>query len=154
MDEEQDAFVAPLTDYSLYGECIQDLLKRRDVLQLNQQMMADDLAARKKELAGLKSSDQKKSIGAMMGKDPSEVKAVKIEKVEAAINTLEQQAEQASDDLEVANANVSADMERWTAHKNSDMREVFSTLAASRVKYYKATSDAWQTAVHAIEAME
>jgi len=56
--------------------------------QLNQQMLTDDLASRQQELLTLKASDQKKSIGAMMGKDPSQIKAEKIEKLEAAIATV------------------------------------------------------------------
>jgi len=71
----------------------------------------------------------------------------------AALVQLEQQTEQASDDLEVANANVSADMDRWRTHKDQDLMVMFKDLAESQMAFYQATSDAWETAVHTIEAM-
>lgn len=57
-------------------------MKRRDALQLHCELIMEELDKKRQEKEDVTNSDQKRSFGTLMGKDPNLVKQEKIDKLE------------------------------------------------------------------------
>ncbi|XP_035827474.1 sorting nexin-30 isoform X2 [Aplysia californica] len=151
IDDTDTRFAQPLKEYLLYSECIKTVLRRRDAIQNEYDMVVDELAKRKDDKDNIKTSDQTYSIGALLGKDPEDVKQQKHDKLEVQIADLVHQMESLNDRTVVANADLKADMERWHKHKQRDMRETFMCLADMQISYYEKCLAVWENTIRAIQ---
>ncbi|PVD23207.1 hypothetical protein C0Q70_16470 [Pomacea canaliculata] len=148
IDDTDDNLAQPLKEYILYTECIKAVLRRRDAIQMEYDMVVDELNKRKDEREQLKISDQTYSIGAFLGKDPEDVKHQKQEKLEQQIVELTRQMEVLNDRSVVANADLKADMERWHKTKQRDVKEILIGMADRQIRYYE------KDAIRAIQKRE
>lgn len=115
----------------------QEALKKRDTVQLNLQLAEESLDSRRMEKHSVERSDGKFSMGSLFGgKTPEEVKAEKQAKLDTQIAELTQHVEGAHDSLEVTNANVTADMDRWRQQKDGDLRKIILSLAEANLAYF------------------
>ncbi|KAK0069849.1 sorting nexin-30 [Biomphalaria pfeifferi] len=151
IDDTDSKFAQPLKEYLLYTECIKLVLRRRDAIQNQYDMVVDELAKRRDEKENVKSSDQTYSIGAFLGKDPEDVKQQKHEKLEQQISDLIHQMESLNDKTVVANADLKADMERWHKHKQRDLRETFMNMADLQIAYYEKCLSVWESTIRSIQ---
>ncbi|PIK42543.1 putative sorting nexin-30-like, partial [Apostichopus japonicus] len=92
------------------------------------------------ESVKVKISDQNYSIGAIMGKDPQEVKEEKGVKLETQIEKLQTQVEFLNDKTECANADLKADVDRWHRNKRKDTKDAFIGMAGRHITYYENVS--------------
>eukprot|EP00052_Salpingoeca_macrocollata_P007399 m.59686 g.59686 ORF g.59686 m.59686 type:complete len:471 (-) comp16015_c0_seq2:153-1565(-) len=122
-------------EYRLFGEGILHLLKRRDSLELDRQVLDEDLYCKKSERRELEESDQKLSFGALFGKTPEAVKAEKLEKNSQEIEQMTRQLESVGNAVEVANASIIADMSRWHEDKEADFAALFVALADANIEH-------------------
>ncbi|CAL1548533.1 unnamed protein product [Lymnaea stagnalis] len=151
IDETDSRFSQPLKEYLLYSECIKTVLRRRDAIQNQYDMVVEELSKRKDEKENIKSSDQTYSIGAFLGKDPEDVKQQKHEKLEQQISDLIRQMESLNDKTVVANADLKADMDRWHKHKQRDLRETFMNMADLQIVYYEKCLTLWENTIRTIQ---
>ncbi|XP_055884371.1 sorting nexin-30-like [Biomphalaria glabrata] len=151
IDDTDSKFAQPLKEYLLYTECIKLVLRRRDAIQNQYDMVVDELAKRRDEKENVKSSDQTYSIGAFLGKDPEDVKQQKHEKLEQQISDLIHQMESLNDKTVVANADLKADMERWHKHKQRDLRETLMNMADLQIAYYEKCLSVWESTIRSIQ---
>ncbi|KAK7101066.1 sorting nexin-30-like [Littorina saxatilis] len=151
IDDTDDNLAQPLKEYILYTECIKAVLRRRDAIQMEYDMVVDELNKRKDEKENVKISDQTYSIGAFLGKDPEDVKHQKEEKLDQMIVDLTRQMEVLNDRTVVANANLKADMERWHKTKQRDVKEILMALADRQIRYYEKCLLVWEDAIRAIQ---
>ncbi|KAL8600698.1 hypothetical protein ACOMHN_057288 [Nucella lapillus] len=151
IDDTDDNLAQPLKEYILYTECIKAVLRRRDAIQMEYDIVVDELSKRKDEKEQVKVSDQTYSIGAFLGKDPEDVKHQKQEKLSQQIVDLTRQMEVLNDRSVVANANLKADMERWHKTKQRDVKEILVALADRQIKYYERSLLIWEDAIRAIQ---
>ncbi|KAH9487708.1 Sorting nexin-30, partial [Bulinus truncatus] len=151
IDDSDSKFAQPLKEYLLYTECIKTVLRRRDAIQSQYDMVVDELGKRRDEKENIKSSDQTYSIGAFLGKDPEDVKQQKHEKLEQQISDLIHQMESLNDKTVVANADLKADMERWHKHKQRDLRETLMNMADLQIAYYEKCLTVWENTIRSIQ---
>ncbi|KAK7492932.1 hypothetical protein BaRGS_00015879 [Batillaria attramentaria] len=154
IDDTDDNFSQPLKEYILYTEAIKAVLRRRDAIQMEYDMVVDELNKRKDEREQVKISDQTYSIGAFLGKDPEDVKHQKQEKLEQQIVDLTRQMEVLNDRTVVANANLKADMERWHKTKQRDVKDILMALADRQIRYYEKSLIVWEDTIRAIQRRE
>ncbi|XP_050397975.2 sorting nexin-30 [Patella vulgata] len=150
IDSTEDDFAQPLKEYILYTESVKGVLRRRDAMQMEYDMIVEELAKKKEEREQIKTSDQTYSIGAFLGKDPEDVKETKREKLEQQLVDLTQQMDMLNDRLVVANADLKADMERWHINKQRDMKEIFLNMAERNIQYYERCLEKWENTVRDI----
>ncbi|BFZ16283.1 hypothetical protein BsWGS_19322 [Bradybaena similaris] len=154
IDDTDTRFAQPLKEYLLYAECIKTVLRRRDAIQNEYDMVVEELNKRKDEKENVKSSDQTYSIGAFLGKDPEDVKQQKHEKLGQQITDLIHQMETLNDKTVVANADLKADMERWHKHKQRDLRETFMYSADLQIAYYEKCLSVWESTIRTIQSKD
>ncbi|XP_041359259.1 sorting nexin-30-like [Gigantopelta aegis] len=151
IDSTDDQLTQPLREYILYSECIKAVLRRRDAMQMEYDMIVDELNKKKEEREQVKTSDQTYSIGAFLGKDPEDVKQQKQEKLEQQIHELTCQMEMLNDRSVVANADLKSDMERWHKTKQHDMKEILVSMADQQIVYYEKCLAAWEDAIKSFQ---
>ncbi|XP_076813432.1 sorting nexin-7-like [Clavelina lepadiformis] len=137
-------FLPPLKEYALYADAVKQVLKKRDIFQSQFERCNEDLKRKKDEKDNLPKSDQSYSIGAMLGKNPELVREQKEEKLSQQIEELSIRREMLSDDLERANTNLRADLDRWNELKIKDVAELLSTFAQSQINYHNGCLSAWE----------
>ncbi|XP_077969760.1 sorting nexin-30-like isoform X3 [Styela clava] len=140
-------FIPPLKEYMLYCDGIEQVFKRRDVMQNQRDKCHEELKRKREEKDNLPASDQSYSLSAMLGKKPDEVKQQKQEKLEQQIEELTKRYEELSDLLEKSNADLKSDMERWKFNKKQDMKQIFTQLAESHITYQSQCLSSWESLV-------
>ncbi|XP_038067971.1 sorting nexin-7-like isoform X2 [Patiria miniata] len=145
-------FLPAAKEYMLYSDAVKGTLRKRDYIQMEYELACEELTRKKNEREQVKISDQNYSLGAIMGKDPSDVKEAKSTKLESQIDKLQKQVDFLSDKSEVANADMKADMERWHRNKRKDVKEMFTGLAAGQVESYKQCLDAWEEVIEVLKS--
>ncbi|XP_048255712.1 sorting nexin-30-like [Haliotis rufescens] len=151
IDSTDDQLLQPVKEYILYTECIKAVLRRRDAMQMEYDMIVEELNKKKDEREHVKISDQTYSIGAFLGKDPEDVKQQKQDRLEQQIADLQRQMEMLNDRTVVANADLKADMERWHKTKQRDMKDNLVNMADRQIQYYEKCLAAWEDAIRAIQ---
>ncbi|XP_071800322.1 sorting nexin-7-like isoform X2 [Asterias amurensis] len=145
-------FLPAAKEYILYADAVKSTLKKRDFIQMEYELACEELTRKKNEREHVKISDQNYSLGAIMGKDPNDVKEAKSTRLDTQIEKLQKQVDYLSDRTEVANADIKADMERWQRNKRKDMKEMFTGLAKNQVECYKQCLDAWEEVIEVLKS--
>jgi len=137
-------FIPRLREYILYADAVKHVFRKRDVYQATNDKILEDLDKKKDELNNLKKSDQSYSLGAIMGKSSSDVLEQKEQKLKNQVDEISSKLEQSSDELEVANTNLRADLEWWSGHKINDIASIFSDYASEQCKFYENCLSTWE----------
>ncbi|XP_022109936.1 sorting nexin-30-like isoform X2 [Acanthaster planci] len=145
-------FLPAIKEYMLYADAVKGTLRKRDFIQMEYELACEELTRRKNEREQVKISDQNYSLGAIMGKDPKDVKDAKSTKLESQIDKLQKQVDFLSDRTEVANADMKADMERWHRNKRKDIKAMFVGLAEGQMESYKQCLDAWERVIGVLKS--
>ncbi|XP_074640780.1 sorting nexin-30-like [Tubulanus polymorphus] len=140
----------PIKEYILYSDAIKAVLRRRDAIQMEYELTIEELNRKKDERDHVRISDQNYSFGAFIGKDPSEVKQHKQDKLETSISELKTTVEELNDKATCANADLKADMDRWEKSKRRDFKRIFISLADRQIEYYQKCLKAWEEAIPSI----
>ncbi|KJE90457.1 sorting nexin 7 [Capsaspora owczarzaki ATCC 30864] len=151
--QEEENYVMALQEYLQYAESVRLLLKRRDALQLHCELIAEELEKKRTEKDSVERSDQKRSFGTMMGKDPNAVKQEKVNKLEQQISELQEAVEKANDENLSANESILADIDRWHITKKEDLKAIFLAMCDVHIKSYQETISAWESLLPQLEAI-
>lgn len=143
-------FVPLIKEYILYADCVKSVLKKRDLFQMEYELAVDEINRKKNEREQVKISDQNYSIGAIMGKNPQDVKEQKGVKLETQIDKLQKQVEFLNDKTECANADLKADLDRWHRNKRRDTKEAFIGMAERHITYYEQMLSGWETVMYVL----
>ena len=143
-DSHDKDFIPRLREYMLYADAVKHVFRKRDNFQALNDKNLDELDKKKDELNNLKKSDQSYSLGAIMGKSSTDVLEQKEQKLKNQVDEISTKLEQSSDELEVANTNLKADLEWWTNHKINDIATIFSDYAADQCKFYESCLSTWE----------
>ncbi|XP_071851145.1 sorting nexin-7-like isoform X2 [Apostichopus japonicus] len=147
-------FVPLIKEYMLYAESVKTVLKKRDLFQVEYELAVEEITRKKNEREQVKISDQNYSIGAIMGKDPQEVKEEKGVKLETQIEKLQTQVEFLNDKTECANADLKADVDRWHRNKRKDTKDAFIGMAGRHITYYENMLSAWEDVMHVLRDLD
>lgn len=141
----------PLREYALYCDAVRLSLKKRDQIQIQHELSSEELQKRRQEKEELESGAQMKSIQALFGKDPEELRREKIDKLSQQIADLVRETDILSDNRATADQDIRADMERWQANKKRDLKALFLEIAERHIKYYQGNVEAWQDALEVVK---
>ena len=120
----------PLREYVLYCDAVRTTLKRRDQIQMEEELSAEELHKKRMEKDELETSTHAtKSIQTFFGKDPEEVKREKLTKLTQQIRDLVAESEVLSDSRATADQDIRADMERWQLNKKRDVKALLVCCA-------------------------
>lgn len=133
----------PSKEYISYAESIRDVLRRRDNVEREYHVMIQLLKEKQAEEESVSADDQKTSVAAVMGKQPEDVKKLKLEKIAGELEELKESMERCQDYTEVTNTTIGADMDRWHEDKNLDLLAMIEGLADSQIEYSKGMISAW-----------
>ncbi|XP_033121989.1 sorting nexin-7-like isoform X2 [Anneissia japonica] len=148
---QQDDFGSVIKEYVLYADAMKNVLKKRDSIQMEYEQCLDELNRKKNEREHVKITDQNYSFAAFMGKDPTDVKQDKSNRLDTQITKLQKQLEVLNDRTEVANADLKADMDRWNKTKRKDIKELFTSWAEGRMKYYDLCLSSWEDVIKTLQ---
>ncbi|XP_071496918.1 sorting nexin-30-like [Diadema antillarum] len=149
MNTFQETEFTPLVkEYILYAESIKSVLKKRDQFQMEHELAMEELNKKKNEREQVKISDQNYSFGAIMGRDPSDVKEAKSGRIESRIEQLQREVEVLSDRTECANADLKADMERWHHNRQKDLKEALRGMAHTQIMCHTGILQAWEEVIN------
>ncbi|XP_013413026.1 sorting nexin-30 isoform X2 [Lingula anatina] len=154
ISETEGEFGQSLKEYILYVEAVKAVLRRRDAMQMEYELAAEELQKKKDEKEAVKISDPSFSFGSLLGKDPSEVKQGKREKLEQQIEELAKEVERLNDRTVCADSDLKADMERWHKFKRKDFRDLFIKMADKQISFYEKSLKAWEDAIPLIQNTE
>ena len=140
----EEEFMPHLREYILYADAVKCVFRKRDTFQAITDRINDDLEKKKDELANLNKSDQSYSLGAIMGKSTSDVLEQKEQKLKIQVDEISNKREESSDQLEIANTNLRADLEWWSNHKLKDIATIFSDYASEQCKFYENCLSTWE----------
>lgn len=151
---QEMSFLPPLREYHLYSDVVKALMKKRDMTQANYERITDEEERKKEERANLPHSDQSYSLGAMMGRNASDVREQKEKKLDQQIEELSKKREEANNQLEVCNTDLRADLERWSLNKTIDIAHAFDQHAASQILYHQECIEAWESVLPQLQEGE
>lgn len=137
-------FIPHLREYMLYADAVKHVFRKRDVYQAINDKNLEDLDKKKDELNNLKKSDQSYSLGAIMGRSSSDVLEQKEQKLKSQVDEISSKMEQSSDELEVANTNLRADLDWWSSHKINDIASIFSDYASQQCIFFENCLSTWE----------
>ncbi|XP_030852262.1 sorting nexin-30 isoform X1 [Strongylocentrotus purpuratus] len=147
---QETDFLPFVKEYSLYTESIKTVLKKRDQFQMEHELAVEELNKKKNEREQVKISDQNYSFGAIMGKDPADVKEAKSGRIVSKIEQLQKEVEVFSDRAECANADLKADMERWHHNRRKDMKDMLSGMAYQQIMSNTGILQAWEDVISSL----
>eukprot|EP00055_Hartaetosiga_balthica_P005201 m.14912 g.14912 ORF g.14912 m.14912 type:complete len:489 (+) comp4393_c0_seq1:63-1529(+) len=152
IEEADKDYVQPFGDFASFPSCVNEALSYRNNIAFKHESYKETLRSKQETLSKLQSSDQKVSIGSIFGKEPEVVKQEKIEATHKAIEEAATAIEKTNDDVTVANANMSAEIERLNEVKDHDIRNLLSSIAAIEIAKFTTMHDAWASVVNTFEA--
>ena len=141
----------PLREYYLYCDSIKQSLKRRDQMQMEDEMCGEELAKRKKEKEELEEGGPMMSLQTFLGKDPEEVRQEKLEKLTQQISDLTTKGEMLREKHQAADQDIKADMEMWQVNKMRDLKALFIEIADRHIKFYEKNVDTWQDSLEVVK---
>ena len=144
--------VPTVKEYTLYADAVKQALKRRDEFEGQFVKSKEELNARCEEKENLLKTDQAYSLGALMGKSPSQIRQEKEEKLDEQISDLSRQTEKLHDSLVKANYDFRTEIERWKKQKTLDISATFSQLAETQVAFHANCLKAWNKTVSTIQS--
>ncbi|XP_062509622.1 sorting nexin-7-like [Corticium candelabrum] len=125
----------PLKEYYLYTDSVKQVLKRRDAVQMDYEMFVDDLRKKEEELDAARTTGQQDKITAL----------------ETRVRDLSQQVDRKSDLVDIANADLKAEFDRWHSYKRMDMKEIFTEIADRQISYHQQCRDAFRETIEKLE---
>lgn len=142
-------FCEPLREYTLYCEAVKIASKRRDQIQIEQELVTEELAKRRNEKEEVESG-QTKSLASFFGKDPEKAKEERLIKLSQQIRDLTAEAETLANNRVKADEDFKADLERWHKNKKRDIKALLLDIAERHIKFYEANIAAWQGSLEVI----
>jgi len=142
-------FCEPVREYILYCDSVKFASKRRDQIQIEQQLVTEELAKRRAEKDEVESG-QTKSFASLFGKDPEKAKEERLTKLNQQIRDLTAETETLANNRTKSDEDFNADLERWKANKKRDIKALLLDLAEKHIKFYESNIAAWQGSLEAI----
>ncbi|XP_065184501.1 sorting nexin-30-like [Sycon ciliatum] len=150
MCQELSSEFSPFHEYLQYCESAQEVLKRREVSQMDHDMAVEELQSRQVALDEAESADMSKSLMSFFS-DPTKLKQEKIEQAQTALEAAQKASERTNDDMEVSNEHLRADMTRWEKVKKSDLAETFVNVADVHISHLQKSLDLWTGMLESLE---
>jgi len=173
MKEAKGFIELGLHEYILYTTCIQEVLSRRDAIQLEYENTAFELRRKKEELIsfGISSDDVSSSgeianmpvsppnagpgfFDSIMGKDSDAYRRDKVQRVASQMADTTRLLNARSDRATCADADLKADMERWQADRKDDLVGVMTAVSKSKVAFHRKCLSSWEETLASFEALE
>jgi len=142
-------FCEPIKEYNLYCDAVKYASKRRDQIQMEQELVTEELAKRRAEKEEVESGEAK-SFAQFFGKDPEKAKEERLTKLNQQIRDLTAEVETLANNRVKADEDFKADLERWNASKKSDIKALLMDLADKHIKFYESNIAAWQGSLEVI----
>jgi len=152
--QQEMSFLPPLREYLLYSDVVKALMRKRDLTQANYERITDEEERKKEERENLPHSDQSYSLGAMMGRNATEVREQKEKKLEQQIEELSKKREDANNQLDISNTDLRADLERWSLNKMMDIAHAFDEHASAQILYHQECTEAWESVLPQLQESE
>ncbi|XP_058790693.1 sorting nexin-30-like [Phymastichus coffea] len=146
-----DSTVNDEREYVAYVDAVKDALNRRDAIQMDYELTAEDLNKRRAE--------REQIIESSNGPAPrwdnsfwkSESNTEKLDRLSQTIPRKSKAVEVLQDRLECANENLRSDLERWNAEKRTDLKNLLIAMADQQIAHYQQCTNAWEEALSIVK---
>jgi len=160
-----------LHEYILYTTSIQDVLSKRDAIQLEYENTAYELKKKKDELQSLGVSVETETdsasyvppssppatagfLDSLLGKDAETARRDKIKRLTNQTAECTRLLNTRSDRATRADADLKADMERWQADRKDDFVGMLTRVAQRKVDYHRKCLSSWEETLQSFQSLE
>ncbi|XP_001604661.1 sorting nexin-7 [Nasonia vitripennis] len=146
-----DTAVNEEREYITYIDAVKDALSRRDTMQVEYEMTAEELTKRKTERDQIISSGNITSSRWDNSFWKTESNGEKLDRLSQTIPRLSKVVEVLQDRLECANENLRSDLERWNIEKRTDLKNILIAMADQQIGHYQQCTNAWEEALSVVK---
>jgi len=151
LTDQESHLLPPLREYLLYTDVIKSLMRKRDITQADFERLVDEENRKKEEKMNLPRSDQSYSLGAVMGRNASEVRIQKEKKIEEQLVEITNKRKESFEIMELSNKDLNSELEQWSIDKIVDITSAIDTAAASQIRYHQECIEAWESVLPEIQ---
>ncbi|KAK0166771.1 hypothetical protein PV327_004258 [Microctonus hyperodae] len=133
-------------EYIAYIDSVKNSLARRDTMQIEYELTADELIKRRAEKDRLMESVNGTNRGQNWSGSlwKGESRDEKLERLGQTIPQLAKHTDVLQDRVECANENLRSDIERWTIEKQRDLKNMLISMANRQTQHYQDCMNGWE----------